>query len=115
MATKLDPIEQKSPPVNRRAGERHARSFPVVIATFNREGDFVIERTTTHDVSKHGCRLTTNLPVVEGDIVSVAMVNPRNPAEQGQTGWFQVAWVNRIQDQYTIGIQQISGKFLWDV
>ena len=115
MATDTNSVELKTPTMNRRSGERHARSYAVVISTFNRDGDFVMERTKTLDVSKHGCRLTTSLSVIEGDIVSVALVNPQNPAAQGQTGWFQVAWVNRTENEYTIGVQQISGKLLWDV
>jgi PilZ domain len=108
-------VAHENTAADRRREERTPQVFEISVSTFNRQGDYVGERTMTSNVSKNGCRIGTSLPLEQGDIVSVARVNAEDPTVHGKTGWFEVIWVTNSSNGRTAGIQQISGPSLWEI
>jgi hypothetical protein len=86
----------------------------VELSIFNLNGNLVTERTTTLDISENGCRIATTLPLVEGDVLNIALTEPHDTGlVQLRARWFEVMWVSKKSNPKIVGIKQISGDSLW--
>jgi len=93
---------------------RSQLAVSVELSIFNLNGNLVTERATTLDISENGCRIATTFPLVQGDVLNIALTEPHNTGlVQLRARWFEVMWTDKKTSPKTVGIKQLSGDSLW--
>jgi len=101
---------------DRRRGKRVPLTFPIEVSGFDRTARLFSERTKTSDISEVGCRFQVKTPLSRGDVVAIKLLTRGN--EQSPTSkalLFQIAWVQRDPDGWTVGALKLQPENIWHV
>jgi hypothetical protein len=111
-----DEIAREVAAADRRKKDRVHLGFRIEISVRGADGRLLTERTKTVDISEHGCRIATRLPLKPGDKLTVALVRPYSQnSGQENVRQFEVMWIADEAKVRVAGIRQIEGDSLWDV
>ena len=101
---------------DRRKAKRLFLNFPVEVSGKDRNGQPVVEKTKTDDISDQGCRLVTTIPVKRGDVVDIRPTNPPGeslPEESAQQ--FEIMWVHATNSGWSVGARKVHDGKIWKV
>lgn len=102
--------------LERRRGKRVPLTFPVEVAGFDRVGRLFSERALTTDISEEGCRIRVRAPLERGDVVAIKLVSqPEGNHTANKPLLFQIAWVAREKEGWTVGALKLQPENIWHV
>ena len=102
--------------LDRRREARLTIRFPIEVSGFDREGKFFSERTTTDDISEHGCRFQLRAELDPSTVVAVKVISPDGPiSETAKLILYQIARVQKSDDGMMIGAAKLQSDNIWCV
>ena len=102
--------------LDRRREPRLSISFPIEVSGFDRNGKFFSERTTTDDISDHGCRFQLQAELDPTTVVAVKVLRPDGPlSEPTKLILYQIARVQKGADGSMIGAAKLQSENIWCV
>lgn len=102
--------------LDRRREQRLSLRFPVEVSGFDREGKFFTERTTTEDISEHGCRFCLKVELEPNAVVALKLINPPGPLSNTERiVLYQTARVEKTEEGLIVGAAKLQSENMWCV